>query len=642
MAQPQQETRHAPPAPLQGVVAASVSRLRHALLPEHDSTPANVREHERTGMSKVLGLVPRVLVAIAAVLLAAAVGMMAFRLVYSERIYPAVVVGDVNVGGLSISEAETRLTERANQLENGTITFTYQGQTWTPTLAELGATVDLDASIEEARSLGRGGDAVSRLDFTGQILRGDQQVPLRTQVDQGQLNAWFDQVDADINNPAVNAQVVLTGTDVTISPDSTGIVVDRERAASVVMQALSTLQPFSGELPTTVDQPEITASELAAAEGTVREAVTAPVRVTFEGEAWRLEPDILASYLTVETVLEDGTPTAKLAMDTERLAADLRTQFAPEVNREPVNARVGWNDDLGLIALDPSSTGITLKATAFAEAVSASFLGDHGRVDIPVVVTRPEIDDQNLDALGIETRLGRGDSNFAGGAWQRDANIEVGTGLLNGTLVKPGATFSFNQAIGEITEDKGYVTASVVVAERVGKDIGGGICQVSTTVFRAAIYAGMSITEWHPHTYRLRNYEVDGWGPGFDASILQLGSNKENWADLKFENYTDGWLLVEAWTAYPHVIVNIYGKDMGRTVEVVDQWQSDPIVNNEDVEIPTAELPAGVVQQVEWPMDGLEAGFTRVMYDEEGNEVARRTFYTYFKGRGNVYEVGTG
>jgi vancomycin resistance protein YoaR len=244
--------------------------------------------------------------------------------------------------------------------------------------------------------------------------------------------------------------------------------------------------------------------------------------------------------------------------------------------------------------------------------------------------------------LGIETRLGHGNSYYGGGSWQRDENIGVGTGLLNGTLVRPGDVFSFNEAIGEITDDKGYVEASVVVAERVGKDIGGGICQVSTTMFRAALYAGMPITEWHPHTYRLQGYEAEGWGPGFDASILQYGSTPDEWADFKFENWTDGWLLVEAWTSYPNVIVNIYGTDNGNTVEIAGEWQSGPITNNEDVEIPTDSLPAGVVQQTEWPMDGLEVGFTRLIYDANGKEIANREFYTNFKGRGNVYEVGTG
>jgi vancomycin resistance protein YoaR len=338
----------------------------------------------------------------------------------------------------------------------------------------------------------------------------------------------------------------------------------------------------------------------------------------------------------------DGRPTAELAMDTNRLAADLRAQFAGEINREPVDARVAWSTDYGLISMDPSQTGVVLKAGEFADAVAASFLGSQEPVDVPVVVTRPEIDSENLDALKIETRMGRGDSNYQGGSWQRDENINVGVRLLNGTLVRPGAEFSFNEAIGEITPDKGYVEASVVVAERVGTDYGGGICQVSTTVFRAALLAGMPITEWHPHTYRLKGYEADGWGPGFDASILQMGDNPEYWADLKFKNYTDGWLLVESWTDWPYVIVNIYGPDTGNTVDIVGHWQSDPITDNEDVVVSTSDLPPGQRRQIEWPMAGLETAFTRVIYDAEGNVVGERQFYTYFKGRGNVYEVGSG
>jgi vancomycin resistance protein YoaR len=257
-------------------------------------------------------------------------------------------------------------------------------------------------------------------------------------------------------------------------------------------------------------------------------------------------------------------------------------------------------------------------------------------------VVRPEIDDENLAALKIETRLGRGDSNYDGGSWQRDENINVGVSLLNGTLVRPGGEFSFNDAIGAIGPEAGFVEASVVVAERVGSDYGGGICQVSTTVFRAALLAGMPIGEWHPHTYRLSGYERDGWGPGFDASILQLTSDPITGADFTFTNFTDGWLLVEAWTDWPYVIVNIYGPETGNTIEIVNHWQSDPITNNEDVVVYTSDLPSGQRRQTEWPMAGLETSFVRMIYDPKGEVVGERQFYTYFQGRGNVYEVGTG
>jgi vancomycin resistance protein YoaR len=620
-------------------------RLRRSVLPDRDQSggaetrPRVTASPGQTVSQRLMALLPRLIAGVAALLFVLALGLFVFRTLYSDRIYPAIVVGDVPVGGLTAQQAEARITDRAAELEQGTVTFSYGGKTWTPTLSELGATVEVERSVRQALSLGRNDDAASRFAFTGEILRGDQVVSLRTRVDQSVLNAWFDRVDGDLGQPAVNAQITVNGTDVSISPDATGVVVDREAATETILGTLTNLEPVSGELPTLVDQPEIRVADLEAVRSDVQEALSSPVRVQFEGRAWRIDADTLSQYLTVTTTYEDGRPGADLVIDQKALGSALRAQFAGEINRSPVDARVAWSDTDGLIALDPSTDGITLRASEFARVVSESFLNGHEPVDIPVVVTKPEIDANNLEALQINTRLGRGDSNFEGGSEARDTNIEVGVGLLNGTLVRPGEIFSFNGAIGEITADKGYVEASVVVAERTGKDIGGGICQVSTTVFRAALLAGMPIEEWHPHTYRIQGYERDGWGPGYDASILQLGPDTSTWGDFKFQNITDGWLLVEAWTAYPHVIVNIYGKDMGTTVEITDRFQNEVTSEYEDVEVVKEDLPSGTIQQTEWPMQGYEAAFVRVMKDKDGNVIAEREFYTHFKGRGNVYEV---
>ena len=584
-------------------------------------------------------LLPRAITGLALLLLVLTIGLFAFRAFYSERIYPAVTVGDVPVGGLTTSEAQDRLAERAAGLEQGTVAFSYAGQTWTPTLAEMGVTIELERSLAEARALGRSDDARSRLAFTVDSLQEDQFVALRSVVDEQVLNTWFDKVDREIGTPAVDAKVQLTGTQATIVPESTGIVVDRTATKSAILSALTSLAPASLELPTVIDRPVIYAADLEQVRSDVQDTVSSPVRVTFESTSWFVEAETLVQFLTVETVLEDDAPIARMSFNQEALAVALRDRFTPEVDRGPVNAQVAWSNDQGLIAIEPSLTGINLKAPEFAAAVSDSFLNGHGNVDIPVIETRPEVDSENLAALKINTRLGRGDSNYAGGSAERDINVGVGVGLLNGTLVRPGEEFSFNGAIGEITADKGYVESSVVVAERSGKDIGGGICQVSTTVFRAALLSGMPITDWNPHTYRIKGYEAEGWGPGFDASILQYGSTPEEWGDLKFENATSGWLLVEAWTEYPHVIVNIYGENLGRTVEIVDQWQSDPITDNEDLEIVNEGLPPGTIQQTEYPLDGLEAGFTRVVKDANGVEIYNRPFVTKFKGRGNVYQV---
>ena len=595
---------------------------------------------QRRGAARgVARLVPRLIIGGALLMLVVALALFAFRAVYSGRVYPAVVVGDVPVGGLTIAQAENRLVARADELEQGVVTFTHGEQRWTPTLSQFGATVDVDRSLAIAHARGREGDAVARLSFAGSILRQDQTVPLHTNVDSRALDAWFDQVDADLGQPAVNAALVVKGLDVSVSPDKDGLVVDRDAARADVLQALTALEPVTIELPTRAQAPEIRVDDLAQARQDVRQVMAEHVTVEFEGTEWTLNRQELASFLTVDTRAVDGEPDVVLTMDEKRLATLLREKFATKINRKPVDAEVRWDSDSnGLFAKVPSIDGISLKASSFAAVVSESFLGDHDNVDIPVVVTKPAVDDDNLEALKVQTRIGQGDSNYEGGSAERDKNIGVGVGLLNGTLVKPGEKFSFNGAIGAIDKQKGYVEASVVENGRVGTDIGGGICQVSTTVFRAALRSGLPIDTWNPHTYRIKTYERDGWSAGYDASVLQLG-DPSVWGDFKFENVTDGWLYVESWTEYPRVIVNIYGPKLGWKVEFSDTKVSGPIKEDKDIEHVDPERPQGFMQQTEYPMDGYEASFVRTVTDKEGKELWERNFYTRFKGRGNVWTV---
>jgi vancomycin resistance protein YoaR len=626
-----------------------LGRARRLVLPDEGDREPLARPARKstgaTGRSRVVNrlaiLMPRLAFGVCAVLFALAVGLFAFRTLYGDRIYPAVVVGDVQVGGLTRSQAENRLNERASGLDQHGVTFTLNGQTWTPTLAELGVQIDVDGAVSQAYESGRTGDAVDRLAFTGDILQADQTIPLRSTLDTATLNAWFDKVDQEINQFAVDATLVVSGTNVSISPEANGTVVDREAATQLILQTMRNLTPHSGELPTMVDYPTVVTADLVPSRAQLANSLGSHIRVDFGNTSWRIEPETMAQYLVVSQSIVDGKAKVDIAVDVDALSKYLRQEFASEVNRAPVNATVGWKDGTGLIATSESSDGTTMKPGEFAEAVAASFLGDHERVDIPVIVTKPQIDQNNLEALKIEGLIGRGESNYDGSSDSRATNIGVGVQLLNGTMIGPGEEFSFNGAIGEITEDKGYVESSVVQAERVGKDIGGGICQVSTTVFRAALKSGMTITEWNPHTYRIANYEYDGWNPGFDASILQPdGVDPEYWGDLKFVNNTEGYILVQSWTDYPYVVVEVYGHDDGRTVEIYDEYVSDPIPAPDTAsEIVDETLPPGTWDVAEYALEGLEASFMYTVTAADGTVITEKYFSTYFKERGILYKV---
>ncbi|MGC4190944.1 MAG: VanW family protein [Thermomicrobiales bacterium] len=568
-----------------------------------DQAPDDGSQHSRSFLQQAgIGLT-RLGVAATALLLVAAIGLFAFRAVYADRIYPAVVVGDVEVGGLTPSQATEKVSARADALEHGLISFSYGGKTWTPTLSELGATVDIDGAIAEANDLGRTGDTAAKLNFTNEILRGDQTVPLRTSVDRDALNAWFDSVDAGIDQRAVDASIVMDGSAPKIAPESDGTIVDRDAATSQILASLQSLQPLSGELPVMVEHPEVRAADLQAHYDEIETALNSTFTLTFEDQSFSLAAKDLAPYVIVETAKGAGSADVRVALDVNELAGFLNDTYAGQINRKPVDATIVWGGS-AVEATSPSVDGVTLKPKALADALSDGFFTGKP-IAVPVAVTKPEIDSNNLAALGIDGLISQGDSNFAGGGGPRDTNIYIGAELANGTLVRPGEDYSFNGAIGAITEDKGYVVSNVIFGDTAGTDIGGGICQISTTVFRAALMGGFPITEWHPHAFQIANYEYDGWGAGFDASILQVG-DPATWGDFKFTNDTGGWLLVHTWTSYPNVFVEIYGTHMDRTVDIENYW--------------TGVQDSGATS----------AGFTRVVKNADGTVLYERDFETYF------------
>lgn len=583
-------------------------------------------------------LLSRASIGLAVVLLLATVAVLGLRVAYEGKIYPAISVAGVAVGGETKATATGQLAEMARDFESSAVTFTYQDRVFKPNLNDLGITLDVDGSVDRAYQLGREPDALARLGAIRQTLRDDQTSPLLVWVDHAEMDRWFDGVDAQLGLPPRNAEIQVNGTSVEIESEVDGVLIARDQAKRQVLDAVSGLSPIAAPLPTVTNVATVRTADLAGAQSLVEAALTRSVPIAFEGQVWNLEPAELGTFVVQRTdPAKAGTEAVSIALDTDALSAWLANEYEPVINREPVNAVVGWN--AGPVAVVPSTDGIHIRPSSLAENVRDSFLGKHKTVQVPVNVIKPDVDSDNLAALGLTTQLSSGTSNYDGSTPERATNIAVGTSMLNGTLIPPGGTFSFNHSIGEITADKGYVDAKVIVAERIDRDIGGGICQVSTTVFRAALLAGLPIVEWWPHDYRIAYYERDGWGPGYDASILQPEGDPFGGGDFRFDNPSDSWMLVESWSDGSTVVVQIYGGDSGLEAQFSETEEGKTIPPDPDLEIPDPKLEPGTIDHTELPEEGLEVWFTRDVYDGNGTLVESRKFYTLFHSRGNVYRV---
>lgn len=606
------------------------------------AAPADELDEARSPRHPAFRAVRSVVLGAAALLLLGALGLLVAQQRYADRVYPSVVAGSVDLGGLSVDDARSAIQANAAQTEKTTVTVRYGDKSWAPTYQDLGISVDVEQTLASAYDVGRGDTARSRITTLAGLLRSDRVVPLVVVVDQNRLNRWLDGVDNDLGIKPHDAYLVFDGDKVSIEPEVQGVVVDRGKMAQIVAAGARTLAIPDTQLPVSNTIPNVRAGDLQALKVQVQAALAKPIKLKYPGKKWTLEPEQISQFLVQNTdPTRQGADAVTVTVDEKALAAWLSDQYAGEINRDPVDATIAWSDtEKGVIATQPSEDGAKLKPLTFARAIIASFWGDHGTVQIPAAVLKPQIDSNNLEALGITSRLAVGDSNYEGSKEDRATNIQVGSSLLNGTVVPPGGEFSFNHAIGEITADKGYVEGGVIDGQRIGRDIGGGICQVSTTVFRAALKAGFEITEWWPHTYRLAFYEQDGWEPGFDASILQPAGDPFGGGDFRFKNPTNSWLLIESYTDGARVYVIIYGEDTGRQVTLSSARIGDPIpAPEEDLEVVDDTLPSGTVEQTEAAQDGVEVSFDYTVKDKDGNVIIDTTFTSPYASRPNVWKV---
>ena len=263
--------------------------------------------------------------------------------------------------------------------------------------------------------------------------------------------------------------------------------------------------------------------------------------------------------------------------------------------------------------------------------------GERGwkKIELEVRRKKPKITTEDSNDLGIVELLGRGESFYQHSIPSRIHNIELAARRIDGVLVAPGGEFSFNQAVGEISQATGFKSAYVIKNGKTILGDGGGVCQVSTTVFRAVLKAGLPITERWAHAYRVGYYEQKS-KPGFDATVYAPSK------DLKFRNDTQSYILLDTWyeRKKQHLVIDIYGKSDGRISRITNFQMWDVVPPPPPLYQEDPSLEKGVVKQVDWKAWGAKVSFDYLV--KRGNKVIwQQKFYSDYRPWQDVFLVGT-
>jgi vancomycin resistance protein YoaR len=563
------------------------------------------------------------------------------------KVYPGVSMSGIELSGLNQKEAVDKLVRNLLFPQTGKIVFEDGESIWVASPSELGLSTDYEANARIAYLHGRSGNPLERVsDQIEAWNKGVDIAPKMVYNEQAALD-YLQQIANQVDRPKLEASLKLEGVEVIAVSGQVG----RSLVVSASLEALRTqIQRLSdGVIPLVIEEapPEIMdASQQAdAARKILSEPLTLRMPDAKEGDGgpWKIPASQLAEMLQIERV---GTgQAASIAVGLSEVALDTYlSALSGDINQYPDNARFIFNDDTRkLEVITPAVIGRSLDVEATIKTINESLAAGSHVVPLTLVYTQPEVgDDATGEQLGITENLVATTSYFRGSTNERLQNIQIAAANFHGLLIPPGATFSMASVMGNVSLDTGYAEAWIIFGGRTIKGVGGGVCQVSTTLFRAAFLAGLPIAERHPHAYRVGYYEQTS--SGYDSDLAGLDATVFiPMVDFKFVNDTPGWLLMETYY-YPNsrsLTWKFYGAPDGRRVEWESSGPQNVVEPPDPVYEENPDLAKGEVKQVDWEAEGADVTIIRTVY-RDGQVVLSDSFVTHYLPWADVFQYGPG
>ncbi len=570
-------------------------------------------------------------------LFAVAVTLVVFEGYYARRALPGVYVWGVDLGGLRRADAIRRLEDNFRYPEHRFPRLRYGDRSWLVDPALAGIQLDAAATADAAVAFGKGPELLrSFSDQIRSILHGQAIAP-RFYVDAKLAAAFVEGIAHDVDLPAIDAGLrVEPDLSVVATPSQEGRRLDQLAAQGAVRDRVASLAGGEIPLPLLPAEPEIPDS--AAALGQAELILSAPLILIVADQpqlgSWELSREALAGMLVLSRTLDTtGTPTLTVSLDQGALAHFVEP-IALHIARSPRDVRFRWDDAAGaLVILADEVLGQALDVGRSLEVIQSHAKSDDRQVPLALTFLRPSLAREDLPALGISERIGQGKTSFSGSPPGRVTNIAVAASKFDGVMVAPGETFSFNHYLGEVSAEEGYEEAYIIFGDQTTVGLGGGVCQVSTTAFRAAFWAGLPITERWAHGYRVSWYEPP---VGLDATIYSPS------VDLKFVNDTGHWILIQTYVDQiaGTLTFDFLGTSTGRVVEMEGPHSGEPIPHGEPVYREDPTLAKGTAKQIEWAKEGLDVRVDRIVF-QDGIQVRRDTFTSHYRPWQAVFLVGT-
>lgn len=558
---------------------------------------------------------------------------------YAQKALPNTTVQGVRIDGLTREEAAATLAAQAPLPNGSNITLRVDDIQISSSSAQLAVENPYPALLDQvfAEQQAQSGLLLGLQVLTSYTKPAHFRAELEYDAASAKefVTALAAKVDIQGSEPAAQLKISNNPDTIVIHPGEPGRKVSIPETITQLNNQLQAGEFVTEAVVASTSAPLTEAAQIAARERAVR-LVGKTLKIWTSEKTLEYADTDLVALLTFPT-----------GYDTDRVS-ELVTEWESRFNRPPANAVFEYNPEtLAVETFVPSRDGLELNhddaisqmLLALGQLETATTNADPtantATITLQFVETPPEISLAETNDLGITERIGLGNSEYDHSIPSRIHNVALTANRITNHIVKPGEEFSFNKALGEVSAATGFKPAYVIRAGRTELGDGGGVCQVSSTLFRALLDSGLDITRRLQHSYRVGYYELNS-DPGFDATVY-AGN-----VDLRFKNDTRHHVLIhiENDTKELAMQVELYGTSDGRRTEVVDyqKWGAVGAPAPEYILDPT--LQPGQKVQIDWAVGGLKTKFTHRVYKSDGELLRENTYYSNYRPWSAKYRVG--
>ena len=542
-----------------------------------------------------------------AIILIAVIFALFLNILNNNKISWGLRIAETPVGGLYAQEAEEVLKASCQSFLKTEIPLNYEEFYWQASPEKMGVKINIPETVKLAFEKGcQKGKFLANTWWQIRSLIGYNLEPA-WQIDEEKLEKFFLENLYLVHQPAKNASLVYDRQkqDFVTTSSSAGIVIDREEFKEALEENIESFQQNPIQLSLIKEKPEVLETETEKAQQEANKLLeAAPFKLIIVEDKEKqvvdsIDKEILLSLMDFKPVTDPKNPFNKILGVTfpEEKVRDYLISLVPLINREAVDAQLTIKDNR-VIAFALSQEGIRLELKESVPIVSQGLQNSSKEIELKITKLQPKITTDKINNIGITALLAKGISNFSGSPVSRIHNIKIGAAKFNGVLIKPSEEFSFDKTLGEIGPEQGYLPELTIKKDKTIPEYGGGLCQVSTTAFRAAVNAGLEITQRYPHAFPVKYYNPQG----FDATIYPPSP------DLRFINNTPSNILIQTKINGYDLIFEFYGTNDGRKMEIDGPYQYD--VN---------------------PDGSMKAKLTQKVYDRDGLLIIDKTFNSIYR-----------